>query len=82
MAVKQDHSRDLEETLVSTPMDLGALIQRSRKAMGLTQDGLAALSGVSHKFLNEIEQGKKTAQIGKVMRVVEMLGIDLVARPR
>ena len=61
---------------------LGALIRSRRKALRLTQAGLGGLSGVSHKFINEIEQGKETAEIGKVIRVAQMLGIDLLARTR
>ena len=84
MATRGDNTgdRDASEMIVSTPTDLGALIRQRRKMLGLSQDSLDALSGVSHKFLNEVEQGKQTAQIGKVMRVIEMLGIDLVAKAR
>jgi len=64
------------------PAAIGDLIKRRRKELGLTQDGLAGISGVSHKFINEIEQGKVTAAIGKVMHVLNMLGIDLFGRVR
>lgn len=60
----------------------GALIRQRRKALRLTQVKLGGLSGVSHKFINEIERGKPTAEIGKLMRVAQMLGIDLLARIR
>ena len=70
------------DTKLPSPSDIGELIHRRRRDMKLTQVALAELSGVSHKFINEIEQGKPTAEVGKVLSVLQMLGIDLYARAR
>lgn len=70
------------ETAVPDAKAFGVAIRDRRKALGLTQTTLAGLSGVSHKFVNEVERGKETAEIGKVLRVARMLGLDLLARPR
>ncbi len=40
-----------------------------RKESGLTQRDAAGLCNVSLPFLNQVEQGKSTAQIGKVLDV-------------
>jgi hypothetical protein len=34
------------------------------------------------RFLSELERGKETAEIGKVLRVLERLGLELVVVPR
>jgi HTH-type transcriptional regulator / antitoxin HipB len=70
------------ETDLSNSEAIGSLMRHRRRALGFTQQRLADLSGVSHKFINEVEQGKETAAIGKVMRVLHRLGIDLIGRQR
>lgn len=50
--------------------------------MGLRQDELAAASGVGLRFIVELERGKATAQIGKVLTVLAALGCELqIQRP-
>lgn len=70
------------DTKLTSTSDIGKLIRERRRDMGLTQLALADLSAVSHKFVNEIEHGKPTAEMGKVIRVLQMLGLDLYGRAR
>ena len=48
-----------------------------RKGLRLTQLELAELADVSGRFLRELEHGKPTAEIGKVIEVLAVLGYDL-----
>ncbi|MED5549779.1 MAG: helix-turn-helix transcriptional regulator [Pseudomonadota bacterium] len=57
-----------------TPTEIGALIRDTRKRQGLLQAELAAASGVGLRFLIELEAGKPTARIGKVLDVLAALG--------
>lgn len=57
---------------------LGAIARQARKKQGLTQEQLAAVTGVGVRFIRELEQGKKSCHIGKALLVVSMLGIDVV----
>ena len=59
------------------PRDLGAAVQGLRRSSGLTQGDLAARAGVSRKWISEMENGKATAEIGLVCRVLECLGAHL-----
>lgn len=62
---------------------IGQIIRDERKALGLRQDELAAASGVGLRFLVELERGKETAQIGKVLAVLAALGCELqIGRPQ
>jgi y4mF family transcriptional regulator len=56
---------------------IGAIIRDERKALGLRQDELAAASGVGLRFLVELERGKPTVQMGKVLDVLAALGCQL-----
>lgn len=49
--------------------------------MGLTQPDLAMTAGVGLRFVVEVEKGKPTAQVGKVLRVLRTLGISVTLTP-
>jgi y4mF family transcriptional regulator len=61
---------------------VGTAIRHKRRAIGMRQSELAALSGVGTRFLSELENGKTTAEIGKALRVLQRLGLDLWLEPR
>ena len=56
---------------------LGGIVKHTRKQQSLTQEQLAAVTGVGVRFIRELEQGKESCQIGKALTVVSMLGIDI-----
>ncbi|MCB9875943.1 MAG: helix-turn-helix transcriptional regulator [Planctomycetaceae bacterium] len=61
---------------------IGQIIRDERKELGLRQDELAAASGVGLRFLVELERGKSTVQMGKVLDVLAALGCELqIKRP-
>lgn len=63
-------------------VQIGGLIRAKRRSIGLRQAELAGLCGVGPRFLSELENGKATAEIGKVVRVLQRLGLDMSIRPR
>lgn len=65
---------------ITSVNDIGAILRLLRKETGLTQRDMAALCNVSLPFLNQVEQGKPTAQIGKVLEVCRRHGIEVVFR--
>jgi y4mF family transcriptional regulator len=60
-----------------TPEELGRLVKKERKAMGLTQAELALTSGTGMRFISDLENGKPTCQIGKTLTVMKTLGMRL-----
>ena len=62
---------------VSSPEMLGQLVRETRKALGATQKDLALTSGTGIRFIIDLEKGKPTAQLGKVMIVLQNLGIRM-----
>jgi len=65
------------EVAISSATELGKILRAVRKESGLTQRDAAALCNVSLPFLNGLEQGKATAQIGKVLSVCSRFGIGV-----
>ena len=56
---------------------LGKLVKETRKEQQLTQADLAVSAQVGVRFIVDLENGKETAQIGKVLKVCQMLGLKL-----
>jgi len=56
---------------------MGGTIKAHRKSMGMTQLDAAGLCGVGERFLSELERGKPTAELGKVLLVINRLGLRL-----
>ncbi|MBD9484069.1 helix-turn-helix transcriptional regulator [Pseudomonas sp. PDM14] len=63
---------------IDNTADLGALARSLRRQQGIRQDDLAAIIGASHVFLRDVELGKETVQLGKVLRLLDELGVRLL----
>jgi transcriptional regulator with XRE-family HTH domain len=64
---------------IASPQELGLLIRATRKSQKLRLDDVAGSAGVGHVFVREVERGKETVQLGRVMRLLVELGIELKA---
>lgn len=67
----------MRHTITDTA-SIARLIHQERKRQGLRQDDLAAMAGASDAFLRDVERGKPTVQLGKVLSVLDELGIRMV----
>lgn len=61
---------------------LAAGFKSRRKQLGLTQFDLAELAGVSPRFIHDLENGKPTVQLTKLMAVATTLGYELTLQKR
>jgi len=59
---------------IDTPASLGRAARTARKHLGLTQPQLALAAGVGVRFIVELEAGKPTLCLGKVLQVLHALG--------
>ncbi len=62
--------------------ELGRLVRAHRKQRGLTLETVSGLANLSVRFLSEFERGKETAEIGKVLKALRTLGLEVVVQPR
>ena len=60
-----------------TPKKMGETVRTARKKLGVTQRDLALTAGTGLRFIIEVEQGKPTCQMGKVLTVLHTLGIAM-----
>ncbi|MES2257195.1 MAG: transcriptional regulator [Pseudomonadota bacterium] len=64
---------------ITSPQELGLLIRATRKHQHIRMDDVAGSAGVGHVFVREVERGKETVQLGRVMKLLAELGIVLQA---
>jgi HTH-type transcriptional regulator / antitoxin HipB len=65
----------------TTAKQIGDLVKATRKSLAVTQRDLAMTSGTGLRFIIELEKGKPTCQLSKVLTVLNTLGITLKLTP-
>ena len=75
------HSADAE-TPIRSSIELGAVIREQRKRLALKQLDLAGLGNTGNRFIVDLENGKPTVQLQKVLDLMELLGLEVVVRTK
>ncbi len=63
---------------LTSVLEAGIAIRTLRKRAGIRIDDFAQTAGVSKQFMTDLENGKPTVQMGKVLLLLERLGIRVV----
>jgi HTH-type transcriptional regulator / antitoxin HipB len=58
--------------------ELAAALRATRRRHGLSQSELAGRAGTGLRFISELERGKATVSLEKVLAVAATLGLKLV----
>jgi transcriptional regulator with XRE-family HTH domain len=70
------------QSRINSLSGLGAAVKARREVLGLTQDRVASLSGLSRATVNALETGSANdLGIAKVLRIAENLGLRLQLDP-
>jgi y4mF family transcriptional regulator len=59
---------------------LGLLFRERRKQLALTQAAVAGIGNTGNRFIVDLESGKPTVQLQKVLETMDILGLELVVR--
>lgn len=62
---------------IKSPKQVGATIRAKRKQLKVTQKDLAMTCGTGLRFIIDLEKGKPTCQVGKILQVLQALGLKL-----
>ncbi|MCD6476351.1 MAG: helix-turn-helix transcriptional regulator [Anaerolineaceae bacterium] len=73
---------NLNNEPVKDTFEIGNILRQKRKSQGLTLEQVAQHSGLSMRFISEVERGKATAEFGKVLFLLSAVGVDLFANAR
>lgn len=60
-----------------TTKSVGIIIRSTRKLQGLTQQQLAMTCNTGTRFISDLENGKPSCEFGKVLHVIQSLGIEI-----
>jgi HTH-type transcriptional regulator / antitoxin HipB len=75
------HSTDAE-TPIRSSVELGAVIREQRKRLALKQLDLAGLGNTGNRFIVDLENGKPTVQLQKVLDLMDLLGLEVLVRSK
>lgn len=67
---------------IRSSAELGAVIREQRKRLALKQLDLAGLGNTGNRFVVDVENGKPTVQLQKVLDLMDLLGLEVVVRAR
>jgi HTH-type transcriptional regulator / antitoxin HipB len=59
---------------------LGSAIRSARRGFGFTQTEFSAVAGVSVNLLSQVELGKTTTQINKLLDILKAAGLQFEVR--
>lgn len=62
--------------------EVGRAVRKQRRAQALRQSELAAIAGVGVRFISDLENGKQSLELGRVITVLETLGLDINIQQR
>ncbi|MDQ6975755.1 MAG: helix-turn-helix transcriptional regulator [Mariprofundaceae bacterium] len=79
--MKENSKKEPYGNITSTE-EIGTLVRIYRKRQSATQAELAALCAVGVRFISNLENGKPTLELGKVLHVLQCLGLDIAVTPR
>jgi len=60
---------------ITTTEQLGTAVRARRKQLMITQKELAMTCGTGLRFIVDLEKGKATCQIGKILQILQALGL-------
>ena len=62
---------------IQSVTDLGLAVRAVRRHSHVRIDDLAGIAGVSKQFTQDVEHGKPTVQLGRVLKLLAELGLPL-----
>lgn len=64
---------------IRTPADIGLALQQARMASGMTQSEIAAELDIPQSTVSELESGKATIHLRRILEMARATGIEFTA---
>lgn len=68
--------------IIQSAAGLGRVVRDHRKNRHLTLETVSGLGNLSPRFLSEFERGKETSEIGKILKALRTVGLEVIVQPR
>jgi HTH-type transcriptional regulator / antitoxin HipB len=75
--MKRENSTIETHLIIGSVADLGEYIKAFRSSQEMTQSDISGLANTGNRFIVELENGKETVQLNKVLDVLSALGLEL-----
>lgn len=62
---------------VHSVAEIGVALRTARRRLGLTQQELADLAGLSDRTVRDLEKGSTSPSIGSVLAIARVLGLSI-----
>jgi transcriptional regulator with XRE-family HTH domain len=66
----------MPEPISAATQVFGERVRTHREALGLSQEALAARSGVHWTFLGQVERGRRNLNLHNLLKLASGLGVD------
>lgn len=63
--------------VVNDCIEFGQMLKERRRELNYTQSYIADYTGLSVSFISNLENGKETAELGKALYYLSILGMDI-----
>jgi y4mF family transcriptional regulator len=73
---------NLPATAIHTALELGQLVRAQREKLLLRQVDVAGLGNTGNRFIVDLENGKPTVQLQKVLDLMDLLGLEVTIQPK
>lgn len=65
---------------IHTTQELGEFIRQYRTSQKILQADMAGLANTGNRFIVDLEKGKPTLQLQKVLDVLDLIGLEVIVR--
>ncbi|MDB5672778.1 MAG: transcriptional regulator [Alphaproteobacteria bacterium] len=72
----------IEPEIARTPKQLGNLIRRARRNLGLSQTQLGERTGLRQATISQIEAGKSATRLDSLLKTLATLELEIRIAPR
>lgn len=70
----------LPSAQIRTSQQLGEFIKRYRTSQKILQADIVGLANTGNRFVVDLEKGKPTLQLQKVLDVLDLIGLEVIVR--
>jgi HTH-type transcriptional regulator / antitoxin HipB len=74
--------RPSPDSVIRSSTEPGAVVREQRKRLALKQLDIAGLGNTGNRFIVDLESRKPTVQLPMVLDVMDLLGLEVVVRPK
>ncbi len=70
------------DQIARTPQQIGAIVRRQRKKLGLSQDDLGTRIHLRQATISKVESGEPATRLQTLLDTLSALDLEIVIRPR